>query len=654
MNPSPENNKRPPTIAAAAGPGSRKRPRPKEEPQFASMEWYSCSGKNNSQGESDDDDENSSVAKLNATVTFSHNTINNTTNECLCLMGRAQIQCLQGSVEIMGYRLDPSHAKVSVESPPWSSLLVFQPIFAEESGVVTIQVESWWPQSAEYHSEPTFELVTSGSAPNVRPTLIPSTWQHAMDLLLPQLPQLAPELASEISKPAFHRSALTLPGGDEDDSDMDNNRFYMAICGAKGVGKSTLLRYATNRILQDKSNAISRIAILDADVGQPEMSPPGLVTLTVISEPFLTPPHYRSMAGWCEQQQQQFGYFFGSVSSKNDPHRYMQLVQRLVQHYEEDVAVAATAKDNNKEEFIPLLINLDGWVKGLGCELLTTMLTEVIKPTHVLQIVGTTKSKQFQLREALNPEISSAQLQVVYSYDSNLNLVSSVPNLNGTNNGFTVAPSTVPARCTMPAPALRNLRLCTYFLNDVTIWYNLGFGNMGIEDHTCEIAHRLAGALPYVVPLEAVDVQWEGSDHFADLCGRQQSASPSQQLQTRYCDLILDALNAKLVGLCCRPNHDGGEEEDSDSPCLCIGLGLVRAIDRAKRLLYILTPVDSNRLKNVNLLVGGTIDIPTEFWFRGVHAEAFPYQSLASPSTSMVGAEPMNSRNNLARRSLGK
>ena len=179
----------------------------------------------------------------------------------------------------------------------------------------------------------------------------------------------------------------------------------------------------------------------------------------------------------------------------------------------------------------------------------------------------------------------------------------------------------------------------------------MGFGHEGIGDDTCEIAHRLAGALPYAVPFDAVDIEWEGSDHFADL------ASDESSLHTL--DLPLDAINARLVGLCCRPEtstvadgHDSnGNTSGEEPPHRCVGLGLVRSIDRARRLFYILTPVDRERLKDVNVLVGGTVDVPIEFAFRGVHAEAFPYQTFGT-ANSTVGAEPMKSRNNIGRKSL--
>ena len=59
------------------------------------------------------------------------------------------------------------------------------------------------------------------------------------------------------------------------------------ICGAKGVGKSTCLRYALNRLL----GKYKSVAVIDCDVGQPEFSVPGTVSLHIIQDPILSSPH---------------------------------------------------------------------------------------------------------------------------------------------------------------------------------------------------------------------------------------------------------------------------------------------------------------------------------------------------------------------------
>ncbi|CAB9519931.1 Polynucleotide 5'-hydroxyl-kinase [Seminavis robusta] len=675
--------------------GTRKRPRPNSDngsdsknknnktesqsslvPSFE-IKWLSSSASDS------DDDVPTEKAHLDALVTFPRpSSATNDKTQMLCLMGRAQVQCVKGSISLLGYRLDPSCPKVPVESPPWSSILVMEPIHTstqtetkdgdnkgrDNDDSVIIKVESWWPQqdqsagSEDHQSqEPTFEIV-SGAAKGVRPTQVPSTWKHAADQIVPCL---IPNNNNSTRNDADTKGAPQQDG---------SSTCRLAICGGKGVGKSTFLRYMTNRILsrdpppqpktsdQNDNTTPRQVAILDADVGQPEMSPPGMVTLTVVSEPLLTPPHYRSLERPLpsSKRSQQFAYFFGSVTSKNDPERYMALIQRLVRHYQEDV--------NND---IPLLINLDGWVKQLGFELLSTLLTSVLTPlTHVVQILGTTKSKQFTLRgDVLNPETSSATLHVIHSYDSFLNATFDNNNHNNdtiVSNNNSMKPEatkSTPTSCVMPAQALRDLRLCTYFLNDATIWYNLGFDHEGIGDDTCEIAHRLAGARPYAVPFEAVQIRWAGSDHFSDLTNINDSDDNNRKHNDRKhnkCeedgsinDWVLDAINAKIVGLCYRDDANNDGKDGSHEQLGCVGLGLVRAIDRVQRVFYVLTPVDSHRLKDVNVLVGCGMDVPVEFWFRGVSAEAVPYQTFA-PSTATVGGDPMKSRNNIGRRGLAK
>eukprot|EP00536_Pseudo-nitzschia_multiseries_P007322 jgi/Psemu1/164037/gw1.171.77.1 len=148
------------------------------------------------------------------------------------------------------------------------------------------------------------------------------------------------------------------------------------ITGAKGVGKSTLLRYMTNRLL---SNAVSipddecddgmhRVAILDTDVGQPELAPPGLLRLSIVRKPLLQPPYWNLVVS---------SVFFGATTSKVDPTRFMNAVQFLIQKYETEIV------PDSRGNPIPLLVNMDGWVKGMGYQILTA-LVESLHPTHLV------------------------------------------------------------------------------------------------------------------------------------------------------------------------------------------------------------------------------------------------------------------------------
>ena len=205
---------------------------------------------------------------------------------------------------------------------------------------------------------------------------------------------------------------------EEDVKEKKNQqRHACMITGAKGTGKSTLLRYMTNRLLSLRNNSnyngskIGGVAILDTDVGQPELAPPGLLRLAIVRSPLLRPPYWNLVDGGTEREEAKddidenndddddddgdgnveviSSVFFGAVTSKVDPTRYINAVQMLMEKYETEVV--QTSPDP-----IPLLINMDGWVKGMGYQILTTLI-DIIRPTHLIQILGETKGQILSL-----------------------------------------------------------------------------------------------------------------------------------------------------------------------------------------------------------------------------------------------------------------
>ncbi|KAK0604594.1 hypothetical protein LWI29_017329 [Acer saccharum] len=53
------------------------------------------------------------------------------------------------------------------------------------------------------------------------------------------------------------------------------------ICGAKNCGKTTFSRHLVNILLR----RYRKVAYLDTDVGQPEFTAPGFLSLTVVDKP---------------------------------------------------------------------------------------------------------------------------------------------------------------------------------------------------------------------------------------------------------------------------------------------------------------------------------------------------------------------------------
>jgi mRNA cleavage and polyadenylation factor CLP1 P-loop len=167
------------------------------------------------------------------------------------------------------------------------------------------------------------------------------------------------------------------------------------VCGAKGVGKSTSVRYVVNRLLS-KTDAV---AIIDCDLGQPEFTTPGLLSLHIITEPILSPSHMHI-------KQPLLSYFIGDITSKNEPELFAKALTALTAKYHKLQSELVKKKENlqrrNDAEVnsfsmlsdrkfkprmapLPLVVNTDGSIRFMGAEVLTAVM-EIVLPTHVMHI----------------------------------------------------------------------------------------------------------------------------------------------------------------------------------------------------------------------------------------------------------------------------
>ena len=235
----------------------------------------------------------------------------------------------------------------------------------------------------------------------------------------------------------------------------------------------------------------------------------------------------------------------------------------------------------------------------------------------------------------------------------------------GSGSASATQTSIVPSAMSWPATIFRQVRLVSYFMQpSITEQQQLGNHDVwwdhrcqpafhGVDDPSNVIAQALAGARPYVVSLDMVQIAF---------------TSPTVDVHSEAG--WLDLWNASLVGLCSSPDDKHNSYCTTSTPAAllpCIGLGLVRAVDRVRRLLYILTPCDPS-LVTVLAIGCSNVELPLACYFRGVHSECFPYQSFSVQNTNtesvnssrnninnsgafeLLGAEPMKSRNNIARR----
>lgn len=396
----------------------------------------------------------------------------------------------------------------------------------------------------------------------------------------------------------------------------------IVVCGAKGVGKSTFCRYLVNRLLSH----YGMVAFLDTDLGQSELTPPGLVSLHALVSPVLGP-------GFTHMKMPLRSFFCGGTNPGNDPLYYMQSVKSLLRLYEAKWGINAPETttgssgdgSRQKKPHVPLVINTDGWVKSMGHDLLCSVIQEA-NPDHVVQLLATTKNKQFTVPSNGKWEIHGVEpwdpIGVTQPPRSSKDM-----RLYRWHHYFLSQ-----SRCALTRPQLQNLHVLSE--------------KNRVDDQICR---AYAGVTPYAVSFEQIDIGFAGS-----------SVAPSQ---------LLYSLNNSIVGLCInvsRPPKRTGEEDEVSVPVRagpprillkpahapCLGVGLVRAVDVEKRLLFVMSPLPLDVIRRVNLLIRGNFPLASLVVDVNDPVQA-PYAVTDVLSSEGTGAAVMQSRNNIKRKRDG-
>ncbi|KAJ3694113.1 hypothetical protein LUZ60_009593 [Juncus effusus] len=336
----------------------------------------------------------------------------------------------------------------------------------------------------------------------------------------------------------------------------------VAICGPKNSGKSTFSRFLLNTLL----HRYKRVGYLDTDVGQPEFSLPGFISLNIIDECIqdLANPTLRDSER-C--------FFFGDTSSKRDPEAYLNCVYNLYDYFCANFQ-RNLPENNNAESIIPLIINTPGWVKGTGYDILVEIL-KYISPSVVVKLQISAQSKN----------LPGGMFWLDGEPGSCINVIEiSAAQQDSLSRSVLVRKD---------APVLRDQRLFEYFKRCFSKEMNISTNK--------ELAFALASIPPYQVDFSKVKVSHL---HFRVPTGE-----------------TWHSLNAAIVGLCVSSEMPARP----DSYPWCIGLGIVRGIDVSRGLLYVITPIPIQSLQKVDLLIQGLIEIPTSLL--QVKGCASPYMS---------------------------
>ncbi|KAL3748319.1 hypothetical protein ACJRO7_009538 [Eucalyptus globulus] len=317
------------------------------------------------------------------------------------------------------------------------------------------------------------------------------------------------------------------------------------ICGAKNCGKTTFSRHLLNVLLR----RFKRVAYLDTDVGQPEFTPPGFLSLTIVDKltPDLTIP--------CLKTPERC-FFFGDVSAKRDPAAYLKCIYALYDYLREGHR-SLNSKEDPAIVGLPLVVNTPGWVKGVGFDVLVKTL-RYISPTHVVKINISAESKN----------LPPGHFWLDEDYDESVHLIEIKSARQDSFNRSVLTQK--------DARLLRDMRITAYFRQCFPSSSNI--------TKLKELAHALASHPPYEVPISAIKIK-----HL--------------HCQVPSTDVFY-SLNASIVGLAISSN------EPDDLPS-SVGLGIVRGIDLLKGSIYVITPVPLKMLEKVDLFLQGFIQIPT-------------------------------------------
>ncbi|XP_052137371.1 polynucleotide 5'-hydroxyl-kinase NOL9-like isoform X1 [Oryza glaberrima] len=322
----------------------------------------------------------------------------------------------------------------------------------------------------------------------------------------------------------------------------------VAVCGPGNSGKSAFSRLLLNTLV----GRYKKVAYLDTDVGQPEFTPPGFVSIHVLEEQaedfkmlYLRTPKR------C--------FFFGDCSAKKNPKLLLSYIFSLYDYFLKEL-YRFEDTDNPNKSAIPLVINTSGWVKGTGLHMLTEML-KYASPTHVIRLRTSVEGKNlpagmFWLDEPEgDPAINLVEIRAAQHSPRHL-LVKK------------------------EARIIRDLRIIAYFRQCLPMEFPVFSYN--------DLIQGFASIEPFQLPLsklQVIDLHSQVSDY-----------------------TVHHFLKGTIVGIATSASVPLSNQ--CSTPC-CIGLGFIKAIDVSRDCIHLITPVSRQLLENADIFFRSSFTVPT-------------------------------------------
>ncbi|CAL8368189.1 unnamed protein product [Lota lota] len=502
-------------------------------------------------------------------------------SQTLCFRGKCLLTCLYGRVEVMGFTIEEGQQPYPLFSPashcPLTVTALGSTDDARDEGMEATAILRKYLTPAS-RKRLLRRINLNSSVILLEPMETPLTrflcsFPDLSELFSPPVSELMSAvldtplnglgmipLVSDVEGLAMsqsYREALnTVVSACRGDGD---GCVVVLVCGTKNVGKSTFIRVLLNTLL----NHTTGIDYLEGDLGQTEFTPSGCLSLSTVTEPLLGPP-------FTHQRTPEHMIYYGQSSCDSDLDRYLESIKSLWSR-------RSQCRDT------PVVINTMGWVKGFGFQLLVDVI-RLLPVSHVVQL-GHGESMQC-------PTLTPDLLQMAQGYLTK-------PPAHTAMDEFTEGHS--------PARTYTHLAVQSAFQ---------GVGRQGASKHQRSNELRELSLLAYLSQLQEAD---QGPVRQLHCLTPYQVPHTAVAIGVTHCEVapshVLYAANASLVGLCClaeKVTSRGGPVVLSQAPlCPCVGFGVLRGIDMARGLYFLLTPVDPSILRNVNCLLLGAITLPS-------------------------------------------
>lgn len=303
-------------------------------------------------------------------------------------------------------------------------------------------------------------------------------------------------------------------------------------------------------------------------------------------------------------------HFLGSTSPASNPSSYLAAISALLSTYTHDVEYPllndrvrnrTTESSRKIRDRVPLIINTQGWVKGLGADLLMKLKQES-NPTHLFLFESTPIDESNEGGWNEHGDIAmSAQNEV--NNDCEVLKMESAP--------------LSPLESKWSAADLRTLGYISYF-------HSL-FPPLPLPSSTDRL---LVNQLPVgwdftaaLITKRPYGINWTSG-------GNQVKSVYIIDQEVQY-EHVLHALNGDIVAVVSEESQAGEEEAESltsssstfpysldaslPSPTHsnCLGLAIIRSIDPSSHRLHLLTPIHPTRLDSpVSFVKGTAIELP--------------------------------------------